>query len=85
MRVTVGRCNALQALAAPSACAWPDGTTTSGYRITNNLIALLLRHEMIREASLSQKARKKHRIVFVYMITDAGRTWIDKQITQGAP
>lgn len=59
----------------------PDGTTTSGYKITSDLIALLLRNEMIHEANLSARARKKHRIVFVYIISDAGREWLKTATT----
>lgn len=76
MRATVGRCNALQALTGPKACALPCGTTTGKYKITADLLALLLHHGMIQELSLTPRARKKHRIVFVYTITDKGRAWV---------
>ncbi len=80
MRATVGRLNAMTALAAPQACAMPDGTATNGYRITSDLLALLLRHGMIQESDLTPKARAKHRIIFVYTITDRGMDWLDQPI-----
>jgi len=76
MRVTPGRCRSLAALAEDKACAFPDGTTTSGYRITSDLLDLLGRNGMIQESPLTAKSRKKNQIVFVYMITEQGREWL---------
>lgn len=78
MRVTPGRCRSLEALAEPRACAFPDGVTTSGYRITSDILDILGRNGMIQESHLSDKSRKKQRIVFVYTITEAGREWLDR-------
>lgn len=82
MKPTVGRVHSLQALEIPQACALPSGVTTKGYRITNENLALLKRHGLIQMLKLTAEALKKHRILFVYTITDAGREWLDIALTE---
>lgn len=76
MRLSPGRIISLTVLARPQACAFPDGRCTGGYKITSDLLDVLGRNGMIQQSNLTAKSRKKHRIVFVYTITDKGRAWL---------
>lgn len=79
LRPTAGRINALRALEPYRHCALPSGLTTTRYRISSDLLALLERHSFIKRTPLTERARRTQGFVFVYTITDAGRSWLDKQ------